>query len=235
VVVERDADEVVDGGVDEPEAVPLAFCHLDLAVGSAAVRVFVGAVDEDVIRIRRWSLVLQVLACDGVDLECRWIVPLLDRVHTEILVVVCRGGSIEDHGPEYAISVLRREVRMVPGCAELSDLERIGGSITRCNSTLCDAVHAVRARAMVLAYTVPVYACPVVRHRVLDIDDQLIAPRGSDSRTWELSVDQEADTTTVSIRIASGVGDLEVVCHSFAGGRELLVKIRRYAVAILPT
>lgn len=69
VAIERDAEVVVHAGVDEAQAVALALLHGDLAVLAAAVGVLVGAVDEDVAGRRGRAEGLEVLACDGVDLE----------------------------------------------------------------------------------------------------------------------------------------------------------------------
>lgn len=56
-----------------------------------------------------------------------------------------------------------------------------------------------------------------------------------DGRARILAIDEEAYPFAMTIRVASAVGDLEVVGDSVARGRELLIKVGCNTVAVAPT
>lgn len=156
VVVERNADVVVDRDVDQPQAVLLALLDRDLVVRSAALGVLVRSVDENVVSRRRRATILQVLQCDGIDLEGSLVVPVVQHVRSQIDVVVGGGGTIEDHRSNDSVTVLRRKVSVVPRSSKLSRLEAVGLGVTRSKRAFRNSVHTVRANTVVLTNTVPV-------------------------------------------------------------------------------
>jgi len=106
MVVKRDTDVVLDGDVDEPEAVLLALLDSDCVVRAAAVGVLVGTIDENVVSGGTRALLLQSLKGERIDLERSLVVPVVDHVRTKIEIVVGRGWTVEDNGSNDAITVL---------------------------------------------------------------------------------------------------------------------------------
>jgi len=82
--------------------------------------------------------------------------------------------------------------------------------------------------------TYPMNGGAIVLHAVLDRDADCVAPSGSDGRPWKLSIEEQTGSVTTAIRIAGGIGDLQIVCHGVSCGRELLVEVGSNAVAVLP-
>lgn len=87
---------------------------------------------------------------------------------------------------------------------------------------------------MVLTNTVPVHGGAVILHLIVDVDDHIVAPFCPDGRARVLAIDLQAKLVTVAVRIASGVGDREVVGDSVAGRGKFLIEIGGNAVTILP-
>lgn len=80
----------------------------------------------------------------------------------------------------------------------------------------------------------PVHTSSVVCHTVRDSDAKSVSPAGSDNGTWQLAVDEEALLRTITIRVASGVGDFKTVRNSFTSGWVLLIKVGGNAVSVAP-
>jgi hypothetical protein len=177
----------VHGSVDDPDAVLFALGDGHLGIFAATAWAFVGTVDENVVR-ERWAN-LRVLS-DLIKCESRGVVVICDGKDTKVLVVVCCGRSIDDHCSKHTITILSRPVRVVPGRSELCSLETVLASLSRGNRALCDARYAVVLTAVELTDTVPVNACAIVFHAVLDIDDNCITPFCSDGWARILTIYQ---------------------------------------------
>lgn len=75
----------------------------------------------------------------------------------------------------------------------------------------------------------------IVRERVLDVDDDLVAPISSNNRARLLAVDQEALDSTIAVRVTSCVCDLKVVGHGVPCDRMLLIEVCLDTEATAPT
>lgn len=112
---------------------------------------------------------------------------------------------------------------VIPRRSELSDVERVGLGVAWSKRTFSQTVDAVAATAVVLSDTVPVQRGTVVLHRVLDVDDEVVAPCRPDQGSWILVVDEKAESLAVAIWVAGAIGELKVVrdgvsCKTSAGG-----------------
>jgi hypothetical protein len=75
----------------------------------------------------------------------------------------------------------------------------------------------------------------IVLKRVLDVDDDLVTPVGSNDRARLLTVDEEALDSTITVRVTCCICDLKVVSYGVSCGRMLLVEVRLDTVTIAPT
>lgn len=82
--------------------------------------------------------------------------------------------------------------------------------------------------------THPMDRGPVVLQTILDRNVQGIAPRSANRRTWILPVDKHAYPGSTSVRVASGVGNLQGIRHRVAGCWKLLVIVGSDTVSSLP-
>jgi len=108
VVVDHELPMGVDSGVDEANAVRSAGGEGNI-VAMTAVSESVGAVDQTV--VENW----RTIHLGGeVELINRLVVPVVEEEHTQVLVVVCRGRSIDDNAAKDALPSLQGEMRVIP-------------------------------------------------------------------------------------------------------------------------
>lgn len=125
MIVERNANVVVDRGVDETQAVLLSTLEvLDLTVAtSSTVFVLHRPVNQDGVTWRTGPSLLKSHVEVVLNLEGGAIVPVGDSVGSKIRVIVGRSGAIDDKLANCTITILRREMTVEPSRAELGSLE----------------------------------------------------------------------------------------------------------------
>jgi hypothetical protein len=176
VIVERDTECIVRRRIDETQSILLSFDKvLCLRIASCA-SLDVRSVDQDSVGIRRWPSSLKIIVCQQTLLPGCSVIPISEDVRSQIIIIVGRCRAVDHNRSESTITVLRAEVRMVPGRAELGGLEGICFGVSRSKWAFCDPRDtSLRARSE-LSDTVPVYACAVVLDRVLEGYLDHIAP-----------------------------------------------------------
>lgn len=220
VTIQRDHVVVVDGHVDQTDAVLLV-----LLQGGPLVLTTIAAdhlaVDKSGVGSRgRTVKVGNALRKGGHSV----VVPVRDRERTHVLVVVGSGGTLDNNRTDDTVTVLAREVRVVPGRTVLGGLEGVGLLLAWCDGALGDTGHTVLSVLVVLAETVPVDGRAVVGHFVLDGNLDHVTPVGLDSRARVLAVDGK-DLTLETIRCHGDVGDGPVVTNGAAGVRPVAVEV----------
>lgn len=126
---------------------------------------FIRSINQQVIRRWRRPIVLQRFSCKSVHLlkaqkhqqrsprpvvshgrsahPSRSIVPLVQRIDSQVDVIIRRRWSLENDCTHDTTSVLRRVMRMIPASAELRNVEGVCSRLTWCERAFCQAGHAV--------------------------------------------------------------------------------------------
>ena len=210
VLVKRYVECAVHGGVDEPDPVFLALSDGHFGILASTARIDMSAVHEDIIGFGR---ALWRVLCNLVECRRRDIIVVCDGESTKIHVVVSCSRSFDDYRPKYAIAVLGRKVRVIPGRAELGGLEFVLSRLSRSNWAFGNSRNTVMLTAIKLTDTMPMDTGSIVSHVVLDIDNNGVTPFRPDRGTRILAVDDlKLPRASCSIRVRSGyVGNLKVV------------------------
>jgi len=220
VAVKRDHEVVIDGHVDETDTVLLVLLEGGpLVLATAAAHHL--AVDKSSVGNRRRTIEVGNTLRKGVHGA---VVPVGDRKRAGVDIVVGSGGTLNNDRTNETITVLAREVRVVPGSTVLRGLESVGLLLARCNGALGDTGNTILSVLVPLTETVPVDRSAVVGHLVLDGDLDHVTPVGLNGRTRVLVVDGK-DLTLEPIRCHGGVGDGPVVTNGTASGRPVAVKV----------
>lgn len=186
VVVNGELEVRVDGRVDEADAVRLVLVHGDIeAVARLRVAAIlakdVDAVDQAVGQLGR-SVGLGV----GPQLVDGGVIPVAENNQAKILVVVGRGGSVNDDAAKEALPGLQSKVGVVPGRAVLRRPPLVGdGGARRCGA-LRDGRDAVVLVVVPLPEAVEMHAGAVGGglERVGQVDHNII--------TWNKPVSSDA-------------------------------------------
>ncbi|KAG9954559.1 putative multicopper oxidase, type 1, partial [Aureobasidium melanogenum] len=128
-------------------------------------------------------------------------------------------SDVVDSGCETVVPIADRQrtkINVIVGGSGTVDDNRASNTHTTANT--------IRAHAIKLSDTVPMETAAIVRERVLDVDDDLVAPISSNNRARLLAVDQEALDSTIAVRVTSCVCDLKVVGHGVPCDRMLLIE-----------
>lgn len=123
---------------------------------------------------------------------------------------------------------------VVPRSTELSSKERILSGLTRRNRALGKTTNTVRTDAVELSDTVPMEAATIVLERVLNVNNNLVSPVGSDHWPGLLAVDEEALNGSVAIWITCCICNLKAVSNSLSSGGMFLIKVCLDAVTTAP-
>lgn len=132
VPYKTDCEGVLEGSVNESKEVFLALGQRLAGVGTTgAIGVDVTAIEENIVAGRRGAGKVGNEGITGIvdavgNLENRTIVPVRENEWSKIGVVIGGCGSLDDDGSKNTVSVLEREVRMVPGL--LADIDMSLGS-----------------------------------------------------------------------------------------------------------
>jgi hypothetical protein len=111
MIDQADGEGVFNRGVDDTEKMSLAGLEFHTVIGTTTLGVHMRAVEEDIVAVRSGSRrgnqrMLNVIS--GA------IIPISNREDTQIFVVWQRLRTIDLDCSDDSISVLRREMRMVP-------------------------------------------------------------------------------------------------------------------------
>jgi hypothetical protein len=98
---------------------------------------------------------------------------------------------MDDDWPLHAIAILSREMAVIPGSTVFSCLEKVRFAVSRSQSAFGHTVSAILISGIQLPYTVPMHACTIILHIVVDSDLDHVAPVGFDGRSRDLAVDSE--------------------------------------------
>lgn len=104
------------------------------------------------------------------------VVPVRQRKHAEVDIVVGRGRAVNLDAAEDAVPRLHVEVRVVPRASVLCCAPGVGDRVAGGSGALSDGGHAIILVGVVLADAVEVDGCAVVLHRVLDVHDDSVTP-----------------------------------------------------------
>lgn len=182
VVVDRKLEVSVGGRVYHPEAILLASLEDSLPFGSITqtlgVRgrgavVGVRAVYESIFHSRRPT------SLGSVPQSKRFsVAPVVEKEHTEVLIVVSRGWTVQDQASESTLCVLQTEMTMIPGGAILGSLELVSLRATRRHGAFSDTRHAVVVTAIELPQAVPMNSSAVALEIVSDVNLESVTPVG---------------------------------------------------------
>lgn len=90
------------------------------------------------------------------------MVPVIQEHHTEILIVIGRGRTVNDNSSKDALPSLQSEVGVVPRRTVLRSSPGVSDLLSGCSWTLRDRYDTVLVIGVVLADTVPMYACAIL-------------------------------------------------------------------------
>lgn len=156
VALKLDVKVMFHRRIHQAQEMALARLELDTGILSLAriVRVDVGSIEENV--AARWGPRDQ---SDGNELVCRLVVRVADGERAKIDIPVVGRRPVDHNRAPDAISILRREVRVIPGRAILSGPPAIGLALARRQRALRDAIGTVVNVVMELANAVPMDGC----------------------------------------------------------------------------
>lgn len=183
VVVDGELEVGVGSRVHNPETVLLASLEyslpfrssaqaLDVVSRSGAV-VGVRAVDQAVLHDGRAANL-----CGVPQGKCFSVAPVAEEHHAKVLIIVRRGWTIQDQAAESTLSVLQREMAVIPGGAVLGGLELVRLRATRRDGALSDTRHTVRVGAVELPHAVPMDSSTVGLEVVGDVNLEVVTPVG---------------------------------------------------------
>ena len=124
---------------------------------------------------------------------------------------------------------------VVPGSTELSSKECVGSGLAWRNRALSKTTNTISTDAAELSDTVPMETAAVVLERVLDVDNNLVSPVGSNDWPGQLTVDEIALNGSVTIRVTCCVCNLKIVSNGLSCGGVLQIKICFDTVTTAPT
>ena len=151
----RNGKRVINTRIDQPQQVLLPGRQNQPIVRPTAVAGVLGlAPEHDVVRVGRGPVGDEL----GLPVQPvgRLVVVVLDHVGAEVNVVVGRGRTLDDQGPDHAVAVLVGVVAVVPRRAVLRDVEGVALHLSGGDGTLGHAVGAVLVALAELADAVPV-------------------------------------------------------------------------------
>lgn len=186
VVVDLNTEMTVHGSVDEAEKILLAFLECPhLARTSRPIR-------PDVFTIQ------QVIACGWrslsfssvIFLKGCLIIRIANKDRAEIFVIVGRARPVNDDRSLYTITILSREMAVIPRSTILRCLEKICLGGARSKWAFSNTIDAILVIGIELTQSMPMDACTIVLHLVDNCDLDIISPIRFDCWAWNLTVDR---------------------------------------------
>lgn len=208
MTVQRDVEEVVHGRVDEAKAVFFASLNADSLILAITSTVDHCSVHQDGVWWRWWTRCVHHTIQQLID---RLVIPVGQRKHSEVLVIVCGSWSINHDRTDNTLAVLCGVVRMIPSSAILSCSECVRLRRAWRNRALRHSVCAVLFIGVELSDTVPVQRCTIVCEAIMHIDGELVAPVYMDHWTWSLSIDQLARLAAMAVRVAERICQVQII------------------------
>jgi hypothetical protein len=148
------------------------------------------------------------------------MVPVRECKNDLIVVVTIerRIGIIDDQRATKAVWVLGSRVRVIPVSTRLINREVVSEGAARCNLTLRDSGRAIHFIGAVHEDAMEMQTGRHVSQRILDVDNDTITLRSSNSRERPLPVNPNHWTHICAIRVRINPGQIEVVgdCCSVA-------------------
>lgn len=119
------------------------------------------------------------------------MVPIRKHDRADVNIVCFVLGSVDDHGPSEATSILSAVMRVIPGSSVKISLECVGHSFSGSDRALLDGRNTIKPWGVTLENAVPVESGTFLRSCDLVVDGDLerITPIGFKLRRWELIVD----------------------------------------------
>jgi hypothetical protein len=176
MAVKRHANEVVYAWVYEAKAISLALLHLSPRVFAGPAWAHRSAVNQEVISRRRRLAHLQVVVRLKAELPSGLVIIVVNHIGSEILIVVGRCGSINNEGTKCTLSILRAEMRVIPGRPVLGCLESVGLCVSRTQWALCKTGNAILSTRLQLTHAMPMNASAIDAQVVLHSDLDGVTP-----------------------------------------------------------
>ena len=107
MVVERNPNHIVQGRVDDSKQILLPCGHRDFSVCSPTVGIFIGPIDNDVVRVWWTQVVLKIAVYYFADLGRCLIVEIVDKISSEVDVIVGSRRTIDNNSTKNTVSILR--------------------------------------------------------------------------------------------------------------------------------
>lgn len=123
---------------------------------------------------------------------------------------------------------------VVPRSTELSSKECVLSGLAGRDRTLGKTTNTISTNAVELSDTVPMETAAIVLEGVLDVDNNLVSPVGSNDWPGHLIVDEVALNGSVAVWITCRVCDLKVVGNGLSCSGMFLVKVCLDAVTTAP-
>lgn len=108
------------------------------------------------------------------------VAPVRQEHHSEVLVVVGSGRSIDDQRSQKSVTVLSCEMGMVPSRTVLSCLELVGVGLARCDWALSNTWNSVHFCVVKLTDSMPVNRCAVNCEVIGNVNDEVVSPVSDD-------------------------------------------------------
>lgn len=160
------------------------------------------------------------------DAEIFFVIPVAQQDGANVAIIVDVLGSVDDHGPEQASSILTGVMRVIPRRAVNVRFELIGERLLGRNRALLDRGHPVEPRSGSLEDPMPMQGRPLFWFGNLVVHFHLngVSPIRFDQWARELTVDQD-DALVDPIRGDEATLDGEVVGSDDPGGRRLFIRV----------